>query len=81
MESQSIPKMAKVGPMFGKRPVGKSRKRWLDAVEEDSYQILKWRDWEVKAQDTGTEVENQEGQGPFWAVVPLMMMRILHKSN
>jgi hypothetical protein len=32
-------------------PVGKPRKRWLVAVKEDSYQILKWRDWEVKAQD------------------------------
>jgi hypothetical protein len=23
------------------------------------------------------EVENQEGQGPLWAVVPLMMMMIM----
>jgi hypothetical protein len=51
MQSQSIPKMAVVGRMFGKRPVDKPRKRWLDAVKEDSYQMLKWRDWEVKAQD------------------------------
>jgi hypothetical protein len=51
MESQSIPKMIVVGHMFGKRPVGKPRKRWLDAVKEDSYQMLKWRDCEVKAQD------------------------------
>jgi hypothetical protein len=36
MESQSIPKMAMVGQMFGKRPVGKPRKRWLDALKEDS---------------------------------------------
>jgi hypothetical protein len=27
------------------------KKRWMDAVKEDSYQILKWRNWEVKAQD------------------------------
>jgi hypothetical protein len=26
------------------------------------------------------EVENQEGQGPLWAVVPLMMMSVLLKS-
>jgi hypothetical protein len=51
MESQSIPKMAMVGQMFGKRPTGKPRSRWLDAVKEDSYQMLKWRDWEVKAED------------------------------
>jgi hypothetical protein len=50
MESQSIPELAMVGQMFGKRPVGKPRKRWLDAMKEDSYQMLKWGDWEVKAQ-------------------------------
>jgi hypothetical protein len=43
--------MAVVGQMFGKLPVGKPRKRWLDAVKEDSNQMLKWRDWNVKAQD------------------------------
>jgi hypothetical protein len=37
--------------MFGKCPVGKPKKRWMDAVKEDSYQILNWRNWEVKAQD------------------------------
>jgi hypothetical protein len=42
---------AMVGQMFGKRPVEKPRKRWFDAVKEDSYQMLKWRDWEVRAQD------------------------------
>jgi hypothetical protein len=51
MVSQSIPKMAVVGQMFGKRPVRKPRNRCLDSVKEDIYQILKWRDWEVKAQD------------------------------
>jgi hypothetical protein len=44
MESQNIPKMAMVGQMFGKRPVDRPRKRWLDAVKEDSYWMLKWRD-------------------------------------
>jgi hypothetical protein len=39
------------GQMFGKRPVGKPKKRWVGAVKEDSYQILKLRNWEVKAQD------------------------------
>jgi hypothetical protein len=43
--------MAVVGQMFGKRPVGKPRKRWLDTVKENSYQMLKWKDWKVKAQD------------------------------
>jgi hypothetical protein len=51
MESQSIPRMVMAGQMFRKRPVGKPKKRWMDTVKEDSYQILKWRNWEVKAQD------------------------------
>jgi hypothetical protein len=33
--------MAVVGHMFGKRPVGKPWKRWLDVLKEESYQMLK----------------------------------------
>jgi hypothetical protein len=51
VESQSIPKAAIVGQTFGKPPVEKPRKRWQDAVKEESYRMLKWRDWEAKAQD------------------------------
>jgi hypothetical protein len=40
LESQSIPRMVMAGLMFGKRPVGKPKKRWMDAVKGDSYQIL-----------------------------------------
>jgi hypothetical protein len=43
--------MVMAGQMFGKRPVGKPKKRWMDAVKEDSYQILNWSNWEVKARD------------------------------
>jgi hypothetical protein len=43
MESQSVTRMVMAGQMFGKRPVGKPKKRWMDDVKEDSYQILKWR--------------------------------------
>jgi hypothetical protein len=39
------------GQMFGKRPVGKPKKRGMDAVKEDTYQILRSRNWEVKVQD------------------------------
>jgi hypothetical protein len=45
MESQSITRMVMPGQMFGKRPVGKPKERWMDAVKEDSYQILNWRNW------------------------------------
>jgi hypothetical protein len=51
MESQSIPRMVMAGQMFGKRPVGKPKKRWMNAVKEDIYQILNWRNWEEKARD------------------------------
>jgi hypothetical protein len=51
MESQSITRMVMAGQMFGKRPVGKPKKRWMDAVKEGSYQILNWRNWEEKARD------------------------------
>jgi hypothetical protein len=51
MESQNIPRMVMAGQVFGKRPVGKPKKRWMDAVKEDSCQILNWRNWEVKAQN------------------------------
>jgi hypothetical protein len=51
MESQSIPRMVMAGRMFGKRPVGKPKKRWMDSVKEDTYPVLNWINWEAKAQD------------------------------
>jgi hypothetical protein len=49
MESQIVLRMVMAGQMFGKRPVGKPKNRRMDAVKEDSYQILNWRNWEAKA--------------------------------
>jgi hypothetical protein len=43
--------MVMAGLMFGKLPEGKPKKRWMDAVKEYSYQILKGRNWELKTQD------------------------------
>jgi hypothetical protein len=34
MESQSIPRMVMAGQICGKRPVGKPKKRWMDAVKK-----------------------------------------------
>jgi hypothetical protein len=34
MVSQSIPRMVMAGQMFGKRPVGKHKKRWMDGCCE-----------------------------------------------
>jgi hypothetical protein len=48
---QSIPRMVMAVQIVGKCPVGKPKKRWMDTVKEDSYQILNWRNWEVKARD------------------------------
>jgi hypothetical protein len=42
MESQSIPRIVMAGHLFGKRPVGKPKKRRMDVVKENSYKILKW---------------------------------------
>jgi hypothetical protein len=50
LKSQIIPRMVMAGQMFGKRPVGKPKKRCMDAVKKYSYQILNWRNLEVKAQ-------------------------------
>jgi hypothetical protein len=49
MESQCITRVVMAGQMFGKRPVEKPKKRRMDAVKEDSYQILNWRNWEETA--------------------------------
>jgi hypothetical protein len=38
----SIPRMAMAGEMFGKRPVGKPKKSWMEAVKDDSFHILKY---------------------------------------
>jgi hypothetical protein len=51
VESQTIPRMVMAGQMFGKRTVGKPKKRRMDAVKEDSCQILNCRNWEEKARD------------------------------
>jgi hypothetical protein len=36
---------------IGKRPVGKPRERWINAVEIDSKEMLKVRNWKREYQD------------------------------
>ncbi|PSN53891.1 hypothetical protein C0J52_02444 [Blattella germanica] len=37
--------------IFGKRPVGKPKKRWTDSVKDDrSYQILNCKNWHQRVQ-------------------------------
>jgi hypothetical protein len=76
MESQSIPRMVMAGQMFGKRPVEKPKKRWMDAVKEDSCQILNWRNWKKKARDRdGCRSRIKEARARFGTVAPLLTMK------
>jgi hypothetical protein len=51
MEGKRIPKRILESNSFGKRPVGKPRKRWINAVEIDSREILKVRNWKRESLD------------------------------
>jgi len=33
------------GYTVGRKPVGRPRRRWLDAVDRDAKRILKFRNW------------------------------------
>jgi hypothetical protein len=41
---------------IGKRPVCKARKRWINAVEIDSREILKVRNWNWKRESLDRQV-------------------------
>jgi hypothetical protein len=45
MEGKRIPQRILESIFIGKRPVGKPRQRWINAVEIDSREILKVRNW------------------------------------
>jgi hypothetical protein len=51
MEGKRIPKRILESNFIGKRPVGKPRKRWINAVEIDSKEILKVKNWIREALD------------------------------
>jgi hypothetical protein len=51
MEGKRIPKRVLESNFIGKRPVGKPRKRWINAVEIDRREILKVRNWKRESQD------------------------------
>jgi aldehyde:ferredoxin oxidoreductase len=51
MEGKGIPKRILENNFIGKRPVGKTRKRWINAVETDSREILKVRNWKRESLD------------------------------
>ena len=52
MKDERVPKKATKEYIEGRRPVGRSRGRWLDAVDRDAKRMLKCKDWRRLAEDT-----------------------------
>jgi hypothetical protein len=50
MDGKRIPERILESNFIGKRPVDKPRKRWINAVEIDSKEILKVRNWKRESQ-------------------------------
>ena len=48
---ERVPKKALEGYIEGRRPVGRPRGRWLDAVDRDAKRMLKCRNWRRSAED------------------------------
>jgi hypothetical protein len=51
MNKERIPKKILYSTLGGRRCVGKPRKRWIDAVEEDAKKLMGVRNWKGTAQD------------------------------
>jgi hypothetical protein len=51
MHAQRIPKRVLKSNITGKKPIGKPRKRWVNAVEIDSRVILRVRNWRRESLD------------------------------
>jgi hypothetical protein len=67
MEEGRIQKKVLNGKFHNRRPVGRPRIRWEDAVQKDTLQILGTRGWRRRAENS-----EEGGQGPEGAVVPWM---------
>ena len=53
MKNERVLKRALKGNTEGRRPVGRSRGRWLDSGDRDKKRLLKCRNWRRSAEDTG----------------------------
>jgi hypothetical protein len=51
MKDERVPKKAMKGYTEARRPVGRSRGRWLDAMDRDAMRMLKCRNWRRLAED------------------------------
>lgn len=71
MEEYRIPKKILEGTIYGRRPVGRPKGRWLDAVTTDSRNLLgtaAWRRIALDREDWRKKIE--EARARFWAVTP-----------
>jgi hypothetical protein len=51
VKDERVTKKALKGYVEGRRPVGRPRGRWLDAVGKDAERMLKCRNWRRSAED------------------------------
>ena len=66
MKYERVSKKALKGYTEGRRPVGRSRGRWLDAVDRDAKRMLKCKDWRRLAEDIDAwrwRIEEAKAQG------------------
>jgi hypothetical protein len=71
MDRKRIPERILESNLIGKKPVGKPRKIWINAVEIDSKDILKVRNWKRESQDRQVWRRHlKEAKARLRAVVP-----------
>jgi hypothetical protein len=51
MKDERAPKKALEGYIEGKKPVGRPRGRWIEAVDRVAKSMLKCKDWRRSAED------------------------------
>ncbi|KAJ4429788.1 hypothetical protein ANN_21992 [Periplaneta americana] len=71
MEGNRIPKKILEGKIHGKRPIGRPKNRWIDAVTIDSQVYLGTTAWRRLAQDRDSwRKKIEEAKARLWAVMP-----------
>ncbi|KAJ4443719.1 hypothetical protein ANN_05394 [Periplaneta americana] len=71
MEGNRIPKKILEGKIHGKRPIGRPKNRWIDAVTIDSQDYLGTTAWRRLAQDRDNwRKKIEEAKARLWAVMP-----------
>lgn len=71
MEGNRIPKKILEGKIHGKRPIGRPKNRWIDAVTIDSQDYLGTTAWRRLAQDRDSwRKKIEEAKARLWAVMP-----------